>query len=512
MTNYNYHGAWCNYAYPETNQLSTIDDIIEEFGITDISESHFRKSGIPLFVRDSRAVLNNETESTIIFGETGSKKTRAIIAPLIALTAGAGESAFVTDVKGELSSNPKLQKFLRENGIRTVHLDFRNFRGDSYNILEPAFNLYRSGAKDKAITMVTKIVDSLSARHREASNDPFWEMSARQYLIPVIELIFDCCSKNRGYEDMVNMCSLSSFADSNAAETLRSMINSGHITGEGNENLFNMLKTVVSNPEKTLACIMSTVQSIIQEFTMNTELMYMLSSTSFSLDSMYERPTFVFLIVPDETSAYDTIAGMLIDIFYSRLIEVYSDRYQNKKESRCRINYICDEFCNLQINDMKAKISASRSRNMRWYLVCQSKSQLDCAYPDSASTIIGNCKNTLFLQSSDMDMLTYISNLCGTTGITRTGFEEPLITVDMLKNLRKERAFKEALFIRENIKYFTRLPDIDTYDFLKAYATKEAFVFENRCLGSIRSLTPRRFRNLSDMFDIDKAIAEMEGW
>lgn len=498
MNNYSYHGAWCSYVYPETNSLSTTDDIVEEFGITDISRGCFKKSGIPLFVSGGQAVLNNETESTIIFGETGSKKTRSVIAPLMALTAGAGESAFVTDVKGELSSNPKLQKFLREKGVRTVHLDFRGFKGDGYNILEPAFNLYRSGAKDKAVTMVTKIINSLSERQKNASNDPFWEMSARQYLIPVIELIFDCCSRHERYAGMVNMCTLSAFADSSAANLISSMIDSHIITADGRENLYNTLRTVVKNPERTLACIMSTVQSVIQEFTMNTELMYMLSATTFSLDSMYERPTFVFLIVPDETSAYDSIAGMLIDIFYTRLIEVYSERYQNKAEARCRINYICDEFCNLQINDMKAKISASRSRNMRWFLVCQSKKQLEIAYPDSASTIIGNCKNTLFLQSSDIDMLEYISNLCGTTSVTRASFEEPLVTVDMLKSLRKEHAFKEALFIRENIKYFTRLPDIDTYDFLKACAAKEAFVFQNRCPQKIHSLTPQKFYDITD--------------
>ncbi len=493
MNNYSYHGTWGSYAYPETNHLSTTDEIVEEFGITDISASHFRKSGIPLFVSDGKAVINNETESAIIFGETGSKKTRSIIAPLIALAAGAGESAFITDVKGELSSDPKLQKYLRENGIRTVHLDFRAFKGDGYNILEPAFRLYSSGYKDKAMAMVIRIVDSLSQRHKNCSNDPFWELSARQYLIPVIELIFRYCSTHSDCEDMVNMCTLSAFADSSAARIINTMIEEDRITPDGNENLYNMLKTVVGNPDKTLACIMSTVQSVIQEFTMNTELMYMLSDTTFSLDGMYERPTFVFLIIPDETSAYDTIAGMLIDIFYSRLVEVYSERYQNKMESRCRINYICDEFCNLQINDMKAKISASRSRNMRWFLVCQSKSQLDTVYPDSASTIIGNCKNTLFLQSSDMDMLSYISNLCGMTSVTKTGFDEPLVTIDMLKSLKKERAFKEALFIRENIKYFTRLPDIDTYDFLKPYASKDAFTFEKRCLGVLRTLTPQKF-------------------
>ncbi len=493
MMKYSYQSDWCGYTYPETNQISTADDIISEFGFTDISKGRFHKSGIPLYMKNDYAVVNNETESTLIFGETGSKKTRCIIAPLIALAAGAGESAFVTDVKGELSTNPKLQNYLKSKGIKTVFLDFRTFKGDGYNILEPAFDLYCKDEHDKAMNMVTRLVSSLSKRQQSSTADPFWELSARQYLIPLIALLFDFCYLNKEYRDMVNMCSISSFADYSAAILIQKLIQVDCIEPTDSPNLFNMLKTVVNNPEKTLSCIMSTVQSIIHECTMQTDLMNMLSCTTFNLDEMYNKPTFVFLIVPDETDAYDNIAGILIDTFYNRLIEVYSTKYQNKKESPCRINYICDEFCNLNINDMKSKISASRSRNMRWFLVCQSKNQLDTTYPDSSGTIIGNCKSTIFLQSSDMDMLSYISNLCGTTNVSIGGGAESLVTPDMLKMLKKDRDFKEALFIRENLKYFATLPDIDTFDFLKPFASKKPFRFENKCPKKIKALTPSMY-------------------
>lgn len=493
MNNYSYQSDWESYTYPETNEVATENDIISLFGQTDITGDRFRRCGIPLSVRSGKAVMNNETESTIIFGETGSKKTRCAIAPLIALAAGAGESAFITDVKGELSSNPKLQKYLESKGVRTVYLDFRTFRGDGYNILEPAFDLYCKGEKNKAMAMVTRFIEAFSGRYHGSSADPFWEMSAKQYLIPVINLVFDYCSCSPERKKLVNMCTLSSFADKDAALLLKKMLEKDLFEGSGQDNIINTLRTVVNNPEKTLACVMSTTQSLLQEFTLQTSLMNMLSCTTFDIDEMYEKPTHVFLIVPDETSAYDAISGMLIDSFYNRLIEVYSDKYQNRSEAPCRINYICDEFCNMKINDMKSKISASRSRNMRWYLVCQSKNQMDTTYPDSSGTIIGNCKNILFLQSADMDMLSYISSQCGTTGVCGNGSRESLITVDMLRTLRKDRNFKEALYIRDGMKYFASLPDIDTYDFLKCFASKKSYTFRNRCPEEVETLTPKRF-------------------
>ena len=232
---------------------------------------------------------------------------------------------------------------------------------------------------------------------------------------------------------------------------------------------YNGLENVMSNTaDRTVSCILSFAYTIIMPFMTEPKVARMMSHSTFDVDSLYEIPTAVFLIIPDETSAYEKIAGILIDNFYTRLVEKYSIRYMSRSESPCRINFICDEFCNLNINDMKAKISASRGRNMRWFLVCQSKVQLEDSYGINAGTILGNCRNTLFLQSCDETLLTYISRLCGETEVCE-GSSEWLITDDMLRGLRKERDFKEALFIDGNVRYFAKLPDIDSYDFLKKY-------------------------------------------
>lgn len=505
MVKYDYESDWSGYTFPDGNEISTDTDLISEFRTIDITKGSFSKCGIPLLVKNGKAVINDKTENTIIYGETGSKKTRAVIAPLIALTAGAGESAFITDVKGELSTNPKLQNYLKEKGVRTVYLDFRTFKGDCYNILEYGFNMYCNGKKDKAMGYMTKIINSLVSRY-ETAKDPFWSLSAEQYLIPLIDIIFEGCSKNPEYYDMVNMYTLSTYANSNTAERIWSKVEE---LDDDCGTMLSMLKSVTGNPKSTLSCIMSTVQSVLQDFTIQQDLLKMLSATSFDLEAMYEKPTFVFLIVPDETSTYDTIAGMLIDMFYDRLIEAYSKRYQNNKEAPCRINFICDEFCNLKINDMKAKISASRSRNMRWYLVCQSKSQLENTYFEAATTIIGNCKNILFLQSSDISMCSYISELCGETQVNEKGITEPIVKETTLKNLRMERDFKEAVFIRGNIRYFAKLPDIDSYDFLKKYGSKKPFTFPNKCGRKIRAFTVSMFLEcidrmfIPDYIDID---------
>lgn len=510
MKKTDYKMDWQTYAYSEENMMTSDEEITEFFRGIDLTTDRFSSGGIPLYVSGNTAYVNPENENTIIYGETGSKKTRTAILPLIATTAGARESAFITDVKGELSANKKMHNYLEKCGIKTVYLDFRDFSGDGYNLLSQPFRLYLNNEKDKADIMVRRLITALNKRYDGSSADPFWALSAEQYLLPLMQIILAFCAQSEELYDMVNMLSVNAFVNSNCAFHLRYIQVAKYLEKLIGENSQMMLSGVASNPDKTLDCIISTVQSIIQDFTLQKDLLSMLSDTTFDVAEMYEQPTFVFLIVPDETSTYDTISGIMLDLFYNELIETYNRRYQNKAEPPCRINYICDEFCNLRINDMRSKISASRSRNIRWFLVCQSEKQLNSVYSEEAGTIIGNCKNIFFLQSSDTALLDHMADLCGPSGIIENDENKPLVSRQMLKNMKKEWEYKEALFIRDNVKYFAILPDIDAYDFLKPYFEEGAYTFEKRFRSELKYLTIEEIQEAALEYGRDLAVAENE--
>jgi hypothetical protein len=125
-------------------------------------------------------------------------------------------------------------------------------------------------------------------------------------------------------------------------------------------------------------------------------------------------------------------------------------------------------------------------------LVCQSKSQLEAVYGDAAHVILGNCKNTLFLQSNDLEMLKHVSNLCGTTCITDKDENEQLVTAEKLKTLKKDRKFKEAIYFRDSLKFFAVLPDIDCYGFLDKYAAEPVTFTSRISERSVEAYTPGR--------------------
>jgi type IV secretion system protein VirD4 len=490
--NYRYKSAWERYVYKEPeSRFSSKEEVSDLFDTVELEQPHFKASGIPVLVEDGRAVVNDETENTLMFGETGSKKTRCAIRPLTAMITGAGESMFVTDVKGELSTDPKITGFLKEHGYKTVFIDFRSFDKDGYNVLEYAFRLYCQNQNDKAMAAVVSLVSALSAKYAGSRADPYWQLMSEQYIIPIVHILFDVCKNKPSYQKFVNMLSVSTFTNSEGCKHLETVVN--EFFKNIHNNSTGMLRSVLSAPDKTKECIMTTTASLLKDFLVQENLLKMLSVSTFSVAKMYKEKTCVFLIIPDETSAYDEIAGLLIDIFYKQLLETYARKYQNKPRAVCRrINFVCDEFCNLRINDMGAKISASRSRNMRWFLVCQSKSQLEAVYGDAAHVILGNCKNTLFLQSNDLEMLKHISNLCGTTCVTDKDENEQLVTAEKLKTLKKDRKFKEAIYFRDSLKVFAVLPDIDCYGFLDKYAAEPATIVSRSSERSVEAYTPGR--------------------
>lgn len=72
-------------------------------------------------------------------------------------------------------------------------------------------------------------------------------------------------------------------------------------------------------------------------------------------------------------------------------------------------------------------------------------------------------------------MLEIISKRCGTTKITMSGHEEPLISVPELMTLRKDWYSKEAIYLNlaTGMRYCTTLPSIEKYEDFCNYGEAE---------------------------------------
>ena len=416
--------------------FATAEEIKNIFTKIDLTKDKVEYCGIPVLVEDNFAWINPSDEHTLIGGESGSMKSRAVCKPMIHLSIKARESFIATDVKGELSSDPSIASALNSADYETVYLDFRNFSGDGYNLLEYPTNLYLSGNKDKAMQCVKAIISSLMDKYSGTKADPYWADMSEQHIAPLICTLMEICKEKPSYKKYVNMFSVFNFSDEEATEILSNIIKYKYKNISNNQ--LQKLRNVFSTPERTRMSIVSTTSSLLGDFVDFESMLRMLSCSTFNVRNIYKKPMGIFIIVPDETTAYKSIIGLIMNNIYEQLIDEYTESYQGKNVPPRNINWICDEFCNIQIEDVASKISASRSRHHKWFIVVQSLKQLETLYPKDYHTIIGNCHNMLYLQSSDPQMQQYFSDLVGLTTISSLPKGEPLLPVENLKKLKRK--------------------------------------------------------------------------
>ena len=492
------------YIYPETgSRMSTVSDATAHLSPVSLTDKRIRAAGPPVLIHQDRCYTDTDTSHWIIYGYTRSMKTRSVIRPFLHLLFRARESAIILDVKAELSSDASLRREMKENGIKPVFLDFRTCGSDGYNLLEYALRLYKSGDKDKAMLHIVNIVTGLmSVYHKsDARSDPFWELMSKAHATGLLAWLLELAVHNPQLEECCNLASLASWANEDGTTAICKIIDA--FCSDSDLQSVLLLKSVISAPDRTRASIIATTFSILSDLMLQEDLSQMLSESTFDINTLYEEPTAVFLIVPDETTAFSNLAGILVDCFCAQLEARYTEVYQNRKQPPCRINYVIDEFCNARIPEMRTKISCSAGRQMRWLLVCQSLNQLKDTYPDDWATIIGNCRHTLFLQGNDPDMLTYISELAGRTWITENKEPAMLLPPEVLRTLKKEKTCKEALYIRDDFVLYTQLPDISQYECYAMYRNRRAAPIPTREQSGLRIYTPRMLRKDLDTGQID---------
>ena len=236
------------------------------------------------------------------------------------------------------------------------------------------------------------------------------------------------------------------------------------------------LETVLAEPEKTFLSTVSTSSSFLGRFVQNNKLARMLSNSTFSIDELCDGPTALYIVTDDTSTTCDTIVAIILSQIKQYLVDY---AYKNAKgQLNRRVNFLLDEFVTIPFNndEINRSLSTLRSRRIRFYLCIQSLAALKHRYPEYES-LLANCGNILFMGSTEMDLLTRVSEQCGKTNITPDGKEKPLVTPAELMTLRKNWDSKEALYfnLSDSIRYMTMLPSIEAYD-LGNHAPLNGFV------------------------------------
>mgnify|MGYP003571280605 CR=1 FL=1 len=433
-----------------------------------------KKDGVPVMAqidakgKDMDIYFNSPCHS-IIIGSTGSGKTTTFVNPMIQLigASAAGSSMIMTDPKGELFSLHS--GFLKERGYDVKVIDLRDtyssyrwnpldsiwdhyqdyvnanknvflhkeafdagkfaaadaadtfeggkpwyvFENKAYSSMETlktAIKVYKKRTFDEVYEDLNDLVSALVPVENE--KDPMWEKGARAItLATLLAMLEDSEDPRLGMVkekfNFFNLAKILQNSNKDYYELRRYFAGRNPLS-----KALSLSKQVCDAAESTRASYMSIVYEKLTMFN-DSGICALTSASDFVPENLADRPTALFLKIPDEKDTRYNLAAIFMLSIYKALIKIASS-YEDLSLPR-NVYYILDEFANMpKIDKFDKMITVGRSRKIWFNMIIQSYAQLNNVYGDKVADIVkGNCGIKMFIGSNDMGTCKEYSELCG---------------------------------------------------------------------------------------------------
>ena len=441
----------------EKVRFESEEEIKDRYTEVNFESGDVMGAGVPIISTGRTAYVDDSEASTFVVGASGSGKTRKILMPYTLSCIRKNENLVIHDPIGEI--NRYMYRELEKKGYEVIVLDYRRpLRGDRYNPLEYPSKIYKEGNTSRAAEMFQAFSETMFS-DRKSEKDRFWDLTAASYMTGLSLLQAELlpekeCTINHLYD-----LHIQGDGKYGRSKYIKEYYNR---PGAKDAPSYKLAAPAINAPSDTQGGLYSVYTSCLTPFVLNEDIIDATANSTFDVRDLVEKKCAVFIITKDEGSVYNKLISATIDQMYERLIDIAEEEYDGRLPRR--INFILDEFGNLAaINNMSGKITAGRSRNIRWLIVCQSMDQLRLLYENKgASIIFGNCANLVYLYSTDIMLLQRISAMCGLYSDELTGAKHPLMSMDHLRYLNKDKG--EVLLLLERARPFVGyLPDISAY-------------------------------------------------
>ena len=381
----------------------------------------------------------NELHSLVV-GTTGTGKTKFLLIPSILMMAKSHNkpSLVIIDVKGEILS--KTYHTVTSNNYDTHIIDLRHVeRSEHYNPLDNIINHYDNYLNDKKPSNPSKFLYESEINKLanliiplEKGDDSFWYEAAQNIFKGIIYGLLE------DYEDNLSKNDEKGFKRSQF--TFASIYNINSLTPEEFREFFlrrnnksesrKLVNTnVLSNYEptgqmnRTLSSIMSTYVTAFNRFIDSASLQVTLKS-DFSIDTIKEIPTAIYILLPDEDKSRYPLASIIINQIYSKCVDLSTDNMNSP--SNKDVHFLLDEFANLpKLPNVDTWLSIGRERKIFLSIFVQAMSQLEDKYgKEYTKTIIQNCNLKVILGLGETQSVDYFKHMFGTYTVISSSASE----------------------------------------------------------------------------------------
>ncbi len=409
------------------------------------------------------ALVDSDDIHCLMIGASGVGKTALFLYPNLEYACASGMSFLALDTKGDLARNygTIAQKYY---GYRVSVIDLRNpAQSDGYNLLT-LINRYMDTAKEDPTDLASRAKAEKYAKilaktiidpdGSDRGQNAFFYDAAEGLLTSVVLLLAEFLPPTEA--DPVDKRHIVSLF-----KLVQDLLEPSPV---GNQNHFQMIMKMLPSEHKArwfagaalnsadqaMASVMSTVLSRLNAF-LDSELEQILC-----FDSAIDAETFaaeksaIFLILPEEDSTKNFMAGLLIQNLSRELFSV-ADEHGGKLQNRVVI--FADEFGTMPPFDVLPLFSAGRSRRLTLVPIIQSLAQLEKNYGREGAEIIqDNCQDTIFggfapgSQTAEVLSKALGSRTVLSGSVSRGKndpsqslqmMERPLLTADELKSIPK---------------------------------------------------------------------------
>ena len=349
---------------------------------------------------DSRKHRRNM--NTLIIGGSGAGKTRFYAKPNVMQ---ANTSLIVLDPKGEIARDEGY--LLEKKGYVVKVLDLINM--DKSHCYNPFVYLQSDNDVQKLVTNLFKATTPKGSQ----SQDPFWDTAASMLLLSLIfYLWYEAPKDEQNFPMVMEMLRAGEVKedDDSFVSPLDILFNQLEIENP-NHIALKYYRDYHSGSAKTLKSIQITLASRLEKF--NLESLASLTQTDeLELDTIGEKKTALFAIIPDNDTSFNFLVSMLYTQLFQQLFYTAAHKYGGRLP--IHVHFLMDEFANVSLPDDFDKIlSVMRSREVSVSIILQNLAQLKALFEKQWESIVGNCDEFLYLGGNEQSTHKYVSELMG---------------------------------------------------------------------------------------------------
>ena len=349
---------------------------------------------------DSRKHRRNM--NTLIIGGSGAGKTRFYAKPNVMQ---ANTSLIILDPKGEIARDEG--HLLEEKGYVVKVLDLINMeKSHCYN---PFVYLQTDNDVQRLVTNLFKATTPKGS----SSQDPFWDTAASMLLLALVfYLWYEAPEDEQNFPMVMEMLRAGEVRedDDGYISPLDLLFNQLEM-GNKNHIAVKYYRDYRSGSAKTLKSIQVTLASRLEKFNLSS-LSSLTQTDELELETIGERKTALFAIIPDNDTSFNFLVSMLYTQLFQQLF--YCADYKHGGRLPIHVHFLMDEFANVSLPDDFDKIlSVMRSREVSVSIILQNLAQLKALFEKQWESIVGNCDEFLYLGGNEQSTHKYVSELLG---------------------------------------------------------------------------------------------------